>query len=164
MKVGILADSHDHMPAIRAAARTLLQAGVEHVIWAGDFVAPFALPPMQAVGVPITGVLGNNDGERLFLARRFAEYGWELQPKFAFPVLGTVRFAVHHEAEPVEALAQSGLYDVVVYGHTHELDVRHVGDALVINPGEACGWLTGAATCVVLELETLEPTVVNLTF
>ncbi|MBI5831396.1 MAG: metallophosphoesterase [Armatimonadetes bacterium] len=164
MKVGILADSHDHLHALRAAARTMLTAGVEHIIWAGDFVAPFALPPIQSVRVPVTGVLGNNDGERLFLARRFAEFGWELQPKFAFPTLGTVRFAVHHEQEPVDALAHSGLYDVVVYGHTHELDVRRVGDALVINPGETCGWLTGSATCVVLELESLEPTVVNLKF
>jgi len=101
---------------------------------------------------------------RSTLAKRFADYGWELQPKFAFPVLGTVRFAMHHEPEPVEALAQSGLYDVVVYGHTHELVVRRAADALVINPGETCGWLTGAPSCVILELETLEPTVVNLTF
>jgi len=164
MKVGILADSHDHLQALRAAARTMLTAGVEHILWAGDFVAPFALPPIHAVGVPVTGVFGNNDGERNYLAKRFADYGWELQPKFAFPVLGTVRFAMHHEPEPVEALAQSGLYDVVVYGHTHELVVRRAADALVINPGETCGWLTGAPSCVILELETLEPTVVNLTF
>jgi len=125
-------------------------------------VAPFALPPLEAVGVPVTAVFGNNDGELLILARRFASYGWTLAPKFALPVFGTVRVALHHEDDPVPALAASGRYDVVVYGHTHQLDIRQEGPALVINPGETCGWLTGRPTCVILDLETLEPTVVAL--
>jgi putative phosphoesterase len=162
MKIGILADSHDHLPAVALAAEAFRLAGVAQIIHAGDFVAPFALPPMQAAGVPVTAVLGNNDGERVGLAACFAKFGWQLQPKFAFATWAGVAVAVHHEPEPVEALARSGLYQVVVYGHTHELDLRRVGATLVINPGEAGGWLTGRRSAVVLDLETLQPQVIEL--
>lgn len=164
MRVGILSDSHDHVPALRAAARAFLDAGVEQILHAGDFVAPFALPPLQAANAPVTAVYGNNDGERVGLLKRFEKFGWHLEPKFAFPVVGNVRFALHHEPEPVEALAASGRFDVVISGHTHELSVERVGEVWVINPGEVCGWLTGRSTCVIFDLETLTPAVVKLEF
>lgn len=162
MIVGIISDTHDNLPAVEAAVAALQDAGVGHLIHAGDFVAPFALPPLQALEVPVTAVLGNNDGERLGLSRRFADYGWELQPKFAYPVIAGCRFAIHHEPEPVEALAASGLYDVVVYGHTHAIDLRRAGRCWVINPGEVGGWLTGRRTVVVFDTSAREATLIGL--
>lgn len=162
MKIGILSDSHDNVPAVKAAAAVFREAGVAHVLHAGDFVAPFAPAPLVEAGAPVTGVFGNNDGERVMLTRRFEANGWQLFPKFAFLELAGVRIAMHHEPEPVDALAASGLYELVVYGHTHDLEVRHTTAALVINPGEAGGWLTGRCTCVVLDLDTMRPEVVEL--
>lgn len=162
MKLGILSDSHDNVPAIETAVARLKEARVDFLIHAGDFVAPFALPPLREVGPPVIAVLGNNDGERVGLKARFDEYGWQLAPKFACPTLNDVRIAVHHEPEPVEALAASGLYQVVIYGHTHEMDIRDVDNGtLIINPGEVGGWLTGKHSLVVLDLERLEPTLVT---
>lgn len=151
MKIGLVADTHDNLPAIHNAVARLREHGVGALLHAGDFVAPFALPPWRELSVPVVGVLGNNDGERVILARRFAEFGWELGAKFAFVEFDSVRVAMHHEPEPVEALAASGLYDLVVYGHTHELAVRQIGAVWVVNPGEVGGWLTGRATCVVFD-------------
>jgi len=45
----------------------------------------------------------------------------------------------------------SGLYDYVFFGHTHEVVFRQHGKTLIINPGEACGWVRGIASCVLLE-------------
>ena len=48
--------------------------------------------------------------------------------------------------------------DVVITGHTHEA-ITPGGDGqrpLFVNPGECGGWLDGKATCVVLDLESLE--------
>lgn len=151
MIVGILSDSHDNVPAVAAAVQAMREAGVQHLLHAGDFIAPFALAPLAELGVPVTGVLGNNDGERLVLAKRFADNGWTLGVKFAFLELGGLRIAMHHEPEPVDALARSGDYDVVVYGHTHAIDIRREGDAQVINPGETGGWVTGRRTWVLLD-------------
>jgi predicted phosphodiesterase len=43
---------------------------------------------------------------------------------------------------------------IVIHGATHEYQVRTLGDTLLINPGETCGWLTGNCTGVILDLET----------
>ncbi len=163
MTLGILSDTHDRVPAIAAAAAAFQAAGVAQVVHAGDFVAPFALPPLQAVGVPVTAVFGNNDGERLGLKGRFDSFGWRLEPKFASLEVGGVRVAMHHEPEPVEALAASGLYDLVVYGHTHAVDLRRAESGCwIVNPGEGCGWLTGTCTCVVFDVAAREPRLVTL--
>jgi len=44
----------------------------------------------------------------------------------------------------------------VVYGHTHIKECRRVGNAVVINPGELCGWLKGQATFAILDTATGE--------
>ena len=54
-----------------------------------------------------------------------------------------------------EPLARSGDFDLVVYGHTHEIEQRQE-EGLLLNPGEAGGWLTGLATVALVDLETLE--------
>lgn len=162
MILGIVADTHDNLPAVGRAAERLAAAGVEYLLHAGDYVAPFALPPWRTLGVPVVGVLGNNDGERLVLASRFAEFGWRLEPKFAFLELDGLRVAMHHEPEPVEALAASGQFDLVVYGHTHAVDVRQANGVQIANPGEVGGWLTGRSTVVTFETTTRTATVLEL--
>lgn len=42
MKIGLIADSHDNLPMIRAAVEVFTAAGVEAVLRAGDIIAPFA--------------------------------------------------------------------------------------------------------------------------
>jgi len=163
MRLGILSDTHDRVPAIEAAAAAFRDAGVAQVLHAGDFVAPFALPPLQAAGAPVTAVFGNNDGERLGLKGRCDSFGWRLEPKFAVLEVGGLRVAMHHEPEPVEALAASGLYDLVVYGHTHAVDLRQTASGCwIVTPGEVCGWLTGQCTCVVFDIAARQPQLVTL--
>jgi len=60
-----------------------------------------------------------------------------------------------HEPACLEALAAGGKVDVIIYGHTHEIDVR-TGRTLVINPGEGGGWLSGRATAAILDLATMK--------
>ncbi len=162
MKIGILSDTHDHVPQIVAAAAKLRAAGVAQVFHAGDFIAPFALKPLAAIGAPVTAVFGNNDGERLGLKAVGETVGVTIEAKFAFREFDGLRIAMHHEPEPVEALAASGLYDLVIYGHTHQLEVRQVGGgAWIVNPGEVGGWVTGRQTIVVVDTAGGEPQVIE---
>ena len=153
MKIGIMSDSHDNMPNIAAAVKYFNEAGVAHVIHAGDFVAPFVYRALKELKCPFTGVFGNNDGERLGLQKTLTPLG-TLEPRLAKLDLGGKRIVVVHEGDFVEELAASGQYDLVVYGHSHTHDVREVGGVLIVNPGETCGWVTGRSTVVVLDLET----------
>lgn len=154
MKIGVIADSHDNVPKIKAAVDLFNRARVQHVLHAGDFVAPFAIEPLRQLECPLLAVFGNNDGEHLGLAARIREIG-EVQPYMATTLLAERRIAVVHYPELAEPLAKSGNFDLVVYGHTHRVDQRR-GDSLLLNPGEAGGWLTGACTVAVVDLARLE--------
>ena len=66
-----------------------------------------------------------------------------------------------HEPDAIDALADSGHYDVIIYGHTHEIDVRH-GKTVVINPGETGGWTTGRSTVALLDLNNMDVEIVEL--
>ncbi len=153
MKLGVMADSHDNLPAVRAAVELFRQLQVARVVHAGDFVAPFAVEPLADAGCPVLGVFGNNDGERVVLAERFRAIG-EIYPNLATLELAGRRIGAVHYPELAEPLAASGRFDLVVYGHTHRLDERRDG-CLLLNPGEVGGWLTGRSTAAVVDLDTL---------
>jgi len=163
VKVGILSDSHDHLTNLRKAVEAFNDEGVTQVLHAGDFIAPFVANELQKLRCPLLGVFGNNDGERLGLQARFKGFGAEVKVQPAFVELDRKRFVLIHEHELVEALARSGEFDVVVYGHTHQVDIRLTENGcLIVNPGETCGWLTGKATVVVLDTERMEARLLEL--
>lgn len=160
MRLGLLADSHDHLDNLRRAVEELRRREVTQVLHAGDFVAPFTIPIMAELGCPVFGVFGNNDGERVGLARRFESIG-EVRERPAEWKLGEHRVLLQHEPVALDALAQTDNYRCVVYGHTHQVDIRE-GKTLVINPGEVCGWVNGRATCAVVDLATLKVELIDL--
>jgi len=148
VKIGVIADSHDHVPRIREAVERFGEEGVELLLHAGDVVAPFALKALLSLDVPFTGVFGNNDGDRLLL---WQASGGRIHPGPYALKAGGVRVLLLHEPQAAEAAARSGLYDLVIYGHTHEVEMRRVGPCLVLNPGELGGWLTGRCSAALYD-------------
>jgi putative phosphoesterase len=138
MNVGILSDTHDNVPAVRAAMDVFENAGVGVVIHCGDFVAPPVIPHLDRDGIEVHAVRGNNDGEREGLVSAFDSLaGGTLHGRFADLTLDGREFAVLHgeETSVVDSLAASGTYDYVVYGHWHVREKRAVGETTVLNPG-----------------------------
>lgn len=154
MLIGVMADSHDNVPKVEAAVQLFNRLQVQHVLHAGDFIAPFAVDPLRQLNCPVLSVFGNNDGETLGLAARIREIG-EVHSYLATATLADRRIAVVHYPELAEPLAASGAFDLVVYGHTHRVDQRH-DNALLLNPGETGGWLTGCATVAIVDLSNLQ--------
>jgi putative phosphoesterase len=161
MNVGLIADTHDNMTKIVEAVSLFKANGVELVIHAGDFIAPFSVRPFSELGCKLIGVFGNNDGERIGLLKALEGFG-ELYAKIASIEVDGRKIVVMHEPEVVEALKASCVFDVIVYGHTHNPLMERYNGCLVINPGEACGWLTGKATVAVLDTETLEANIYEI--
>jgi putative phosphoesterase len=143
--IGILADSHDNVVALRKAACLFRDSGCELILHAGDFVAPFAARELGAGGCPVKAIFGNCDGEKKGLKAALEAFGRVREAPFVFVHRG-IRFYLAHLDRAAEKAARSGVYDVVVYGHTHKPEVRRAGKTLVVNPGETGGWLTGRAT------------------
>jgi len=158
--VGLVADTHDNKAAVKAAVTLFNDRDVGLVLHAGDYIAPFNARWMQAMEAPMIGVFGNNDGERFGLRAMFEPIG----PIHRAPYVvdhEDRRILLMHEPDEIEALAASGAYDVMVYGHTHEIDLQ-VGRTLVVNPGEAGGWLSDRCTAGLLDLKALEVEMVDL--
>ncbi len=144
-----MADSHDHVRLVRAALEIFRERGAEVVLHAGDVVAPFAAKLLAGFEKPVHAVFGNNDGERAGLGRilDIAE-----GPR-TFELGGRAIVVAHDLAEVSES--ELAAADVVVTGHTHAPSIEQ-GRPLRINPGETGGWLTGRATCAILDTESLE--------
>ena len=161
MKIGIISDTHDNMAACRKACQSFREEKVETVLHAGDISAPFLAPLFQEAKLKLIAVFGNNDGEKLFLREKFNQLEFEIHPGPHQLELGGRSICLMHEPYCLESLVKSGDYDLVVYGHTHKLDIREEG-TLVINPGEACGYLTGRPTCAVVDLDDMSGRIIEL--
>ncbi len=160
MLVGLLSDTHDNIDRIKEAVEVFNQKGVSLVIHAGDYTSPFSLIPLlEGLKSEFVGIFGNNDGDRLLLNDRSGGRIKRQPCKFEH---GGRRIVVMHEPDLVEELADSGHFDLVVYGHTHRAKVQKVRDTLIINPGEAGHWLYGKATVAVVDLETMDAEIINL--
>jgi uncharacterized protein len=146
MKIGVISDTHDNLPAIAAALRCFQEAGVETILHAGDFVAPFALKAVLQARAPVIGVFGNNDGEREGLAKLLPDL--VVGPRRL--EIGGKKICLVHAAnwatrEDFEAA------DIFVSGHTHQPKVERQEGRLVVNPGECGGWLSGRGTVAVID-------------
>lgn len=159
-----MSDSHDNMETIKKAVKYFNEIKVKAVLHAGDIVSPFTVRAFQELEPKLYIVFGNNDGDRLVLSKWFEEMGAEVCGDFADLTIDGLHIALLHGTNEalVKALAESGNFDVVVRGHTHEPGVKLVGSTHVINPGECAGVLSGKATVAVLEIGNLNTEITTL--
>jgi hypothetical protein len=154
MRIAVLSDSHDNIWKVEAALERLQQADV--VIHCGDLCSPFTLRQL-ADGVkekPVHVVWGNNDGDKLLLARTAAERPWvHLHGAFAQLNLGGLAVAVNHYPEIAAPLALSGRFGLVCYGHNHQAKEERVGECLLLNPGELMGMM-GRSSLALVDVES----------
>ncbi|RLI88221.1 MAG: YfcE family phosphodiesterase [Candidatus Altiarchaeales archaeon] len=155
--IGIIADTHDNIDAIRRAVDFLNSQNVSLVLHAGDFIAPFTVKEFKKFNSPLVGVFGNNDGERKGLGEKFSQMGTHLKDFVELEHKGK-RIALYHGTieEFVSALVKSGDYNIVIRGHTHSPKIKKENGTLVINPGEVCGYLTGKNTLSILDIEKMK--------
>jgi len=159
-----MSDSHDNMEAIKKAVKYFNEIKVKAVLHAGDIVSPFTVRAFQELEPKLYLVFGNNDGDRLVLSKWFGGMGAEVCGDFADLIIDGLHIALLHGTNEalVKALAESGNFDVVIRGHTHEPGVKLVGSTHVINPGECAGVLSGKATVAVLEIANLNVEITTL--
>jgi len=154
MKIGIIGDTHDHLPNIGRAVEALIQEEVDMVLHTGDYIAPFVIPVLGRIPVRVVGVFGNNDGDRELLTTRSREQqNIELSGFFSDIRVDGERVALmhgHDRALLAECIG-SGKYDIVISGHTHQCSIYREEHTLGINPGEICGYLTGNPTYAIYE-------------
>ncbi len=154
MKIAVISDTHDNKEAINRLVEQIKAEKIEFIIHAGDHISPFTIEWLSKASAKIFGVAGNNDGEKELLMKKYLEKGWG----FSYSTL-TVNLSggitIYHGTDQklVEALIKSGLYKVIISGHTHRPLINYYdNDVLHLNPGEACGYLTGKRTYAILRM------------
>jgi putative phosphoesterase len=113
-KLGILADTHDHLDRIRLAVALLNKRGAEGLLHLGDFVAPFALKEVLKFDGPKWLIYGNNDGEKKGLKKLFPE----IKDGPCVFEIGGRKLGVAHSVEEIPELYRTTC-DGVFYGHSH---------------------------------------------
>jgi len=153
MKIAVLSDVHDNIWNLRKALARM--EGADAMLFCGDLCAPFSLKMLaEGFGGPIHVVRGNNDGD-MFLLLRVAsqhEHVTFYAEAMADVTLGDRRIAVVHYPHLAQAIAPSGKYDAVFFGHSHQAAKKWEERTLVLNPGEVMGRF-GKATFALYDTE-----------
>lgn len=161
MLIGIFADTHDHLDHIRLAVDEFNRRACELVIFAGDLVSTFALPPLRKLDCPMIASFGDNEGNKIGVRGGMQIIGEIGEPPFCFRSADGTRFLLTHQKELLTE--PIGDVDVVVYAHTHKPRI-HRDDAgrLWINPGETSGWTYRKPSVAILDTSTMEAQIVWL--
>lgn len=141
LKIAIISDSHDNIWNLEKALHAIGVAGCDTLLHCGDLVAPFIVAQIaQSFSGPIHFVEGNNDGDGRLqqqVAADFPHVG--LHGPYAELEIAGRRIAMIHYPEPARRIAQSGIFDLVCYGHDHLRHCERIGESLLANPGEVMG-------------------------
>jgi len=152
MRIGVFADSHDHLDYIRAAVRVFNREECELVVFVGDLVSSFAVPPLRQLKCPVIACFGDNEGNKLGVAAGFKILGCIGEPPFCAKTADGTRLLITHMLSHVKQL--EGEFDICLYAHTHKPEQWHdARGRLFLNPGETSGWSFGKPSVAILETE-----------
>lgn len=135
-KIGIISDTHGLLrPEVSEALK-----GCDAILHGGDINSAQILNELNEIA-PTYAVRGNND----------KEWAENLPETISVELFGIRFFMVHNKKYIPPNLENT---DVVVYGHSHKYEEKHVDGMLMLNPG-SCGprRFTQPITLVVLEAE-----------
>jgi hypothetical protein len=152
----IMSDSHDNITRISEAVSVAIDREVDVLIHCGDLISPFAAEELLRFSGELHVVVGNNDGELIGLKSMLGDSLVKGPNEIEIQGYSVV---VMHEPFGLKDTVRA---DFLLYGHTHNLDIRLDSKPVIINPGECCGYLTGRPTVVIIEPESLKYELIEL--
>ena len=137
MNVGIISDIHDNLWNLGPAISWLTD-NAQVLICCGDLCSPFVMDELRKFPGPVHIVFGNNDAD-LFRITRKSDARLQLYGELAQLELDGRKIAVNHFDYIARPMAQSGLYDLVCFGHNHRINGERFGHTAAVNPGPIMG-------------------------
>ena len=150
VKIGIISDSHDDIPATQQAIRIMKEHGCGFLIHAGDLCSPFIARIIRESGLQHAAVFGNNDGDRIALSRII---DITAAPR-RIEVDGRI-VAIFHEPLMNDCIDPSRV-NVLIYGHTHIQETARRQNMVIVNQGALPGILVDRKTCAFYDTKTGE--------
>lgn len=137
MLLGLLSDTHDNEKRTARAVALLGDRGADALLHAGDVTSPRILA-RHLDGWRAWVAVGNMDRNPSGLRQA----GLEADPVVAVDQVheieaGPARVGLIHgdDRGRLEGMINSGRFDLVVHGHTHEFRDERAGPTRVVNPG-----------------------------
>ncbi len=138
MKIGVISDTHDSIQNLQKALTVLKENKAEVLIHCGDLCAPFMIEELAKFSGEVHCIFGNID-DKYHTPIKAKEFGINFHGDLAELEIAERKIAVTHFPIIAHALASTGRYDAVFYGHTHTPDKQKIGKCLLLNPGEVMG-------------------------
>ena len=143
MRIGIISDTHKKVGRAKKAIDLLLEKEVEFIVHAGDVVEEEVLEYLESSSINYVAVLGNND---FHLYKVIDKYNLKSEPYYF--KLANKTFKLMHYPKYMFPLDTN----IIIYGHTHDVDITFNGKNLILNPGETCARDHGFSTCITLDI------------
>ena len=163
MKIAIVSDTHGNAANFRKAVNWLNKNNISLILHAGDIGSPESLVESLAeFKGKLFGVLGNMDRDYRIDLAKYQNKKTQILEEVLEKEIGRRKIAIVHKPEPANKLAETGKYDLVFYGHTHNPWEEKIGNCRVINPGELAGQINKPTFAIYdtatdeLELKILE--------
>ena len=152
MRIGILSDTHSRYPTVEKALQLLQDRKVNVVLHCGDIEDAETVWLFR--GFTAHFVFGNCDTERHSIRQAVHGIGEALHEPFGHLELEGVKIAFLHgdDRRLMADVENSGYFDFLFYGHTHQAAEHRTGPTRVINPGAL--HRARPKTFVVLDLAT----------
>jgi len=141
------------------------EEGCEVMFFGGDFISPPGLSVIEKFKGMVHFVWGNNDGEKVGLALKMEKLdNVTLHGDVMDTEIDDLKFYMNHYPEIVRNAAETGKYDICVYGHDHKYYEETLENrTILLNPGKIQeGYGTGDSTCMIFDTETKGVTKVDL--
>lgn len=142
MKIVVLSDSHDNIVRLKHVIGFVESVGANAIIHCGDWNTPRAVKQFEGVKIPVFGVLGNADIDpeiKIKMQKSKIKYEEDfLELKLDGRIIGVCHYPPSPAATEGQALQralESGRYDLLLHGHTHQKRDEKIGKTRVINPG-----------------------------
>lgn len=160
MQLGIVSDTHGHVPYALQAVRMLDSLQVEAVLHCGDIGSPDIVGLFSAW--PTHFVFGNVDDNQQELLQAIRQAGQTCHGRFGRLELAGRKIAFLHgdDGMLLRETIDGGEWDLVCHGHTHVARQARCGETLVLNPGAL--YRATPHSIAQVELPTLVATIIPL--
>ena len=156
MKVAIISDIHENFHNLILALQEMEKQGVKQILCLGDLINPGIAKILANQSIPVFMIWGNNDGDKVEITLASKRAGSQLTVSvrtYDFIELDGKKIFMTHYEDLALPMAQSDLYDVVLFGHNHQLSSEKINNCWVINPGELAASKTKKATFAIYDTE-----------
>lgn len=137
MKIAVISDIHDAKKKLKTILQEIKEQECDMIFALGDYTSLETFKLIALTGIQVYAVFGNMDGENDKIESwiKKSTKKINLRREMNRVQIEEENYALTHYPEIAEKLLKSGMYRLVLYGHTHVAKQEQDEETLMVNPG-----------------------------